>query len=158
MFSSRGMCKTRRIGVFEDVLQVNSSLEVNQIVPLNGSNAVSVEGYSNVDDFVVVNINLFEGSSINSEVFVADREYEVISIKIIHRSAGQALSNTVIRKVTANTTPILAQFLLDGANDTIQSAILPVVSIDKNEGIRVQLAGDVSGLSGCVITVVLKQL
>lgn len=158
MFSSRGMCQVRRTGVFEDVLQVKNSLEVNQIAPLKGSNSVNIDGYSNVDDFVVVNINLFEGSSLNSEVFVADREYEVISIKIIHRSAGQAFSNTVIRKVTANTTPILAQFLLDGANDTVQSAILPVVSIDKNEGIRVQVVGDISGLSGCVITVVLKQL
>ena len=102
MFSSRGMCQVRRTGVFEDVLQVKNSLEVNQIAPLKGNNSVNIDGYSNVDDFVVVNINLFEGSSLNSEVFVADREYEVISIKIIHRSAGQAFSNTVIRKVTVS--------------------------------------------------------
>lgn len=160
MFSSRGICQVRRTGFFADILQVKGTVEVNDIVPVSGS-AVNVEGYTNVDDLAVVNINLSEGDSLTSEVFVADRDYEVLAIKEIHVVAGQAGSTAVIRILSADgTTTLLANnILLDGANDTVQTAVLePIVNVNKGQGLRIQRLGDISGLSGCVITVVLKQL
>lgn len=161
MLSSRGICQVRKTGVFADVVQIKGNLEVNEIVPLKGSSAVNVEGYTNVDDLAVFNINLSEGDNLTSEVFVADRNYEVLAIKEIHVVAGQAGSTAVVRIVSSDGTSVVLanNILLDGANDTVQTAVLePVVNVNKGQGLRVQRLGDITDLSGCVITVVLKQL
>lgn len=163
MFSSRGMCQVRRTGVFEDILQVKGSLEVNDIVPLKGSNAVSVEGYTNVDDLVVVDVNLSEASVAMSNapyIFVADRPYEVLAVREIHSAGGQAGSDCRIRRISGGIAIVTNDIPLDGANDTTQVVGLTGIAnvLAKGDGLDLPTFGDTTGLSGCVITVILKQL
>lgn len=163
MFSSRGMCQVRRTGVFDDILQVKGSLEVNEIVPLKGSSSVSVSGYSNVDDLVVVDVNLSEASIAMSNapyIFVADRGYEILAVREIHRVAGQAGSDCRIRRISGGISVATNDIPLDGANDTTQSVGLTGLGsiLAEGDGLDLPTFGDTSGLSGCVITIVLKQL
>lgn len=163
MFSSRGMCQVRRTGVFEDVLQVKGSLEVNEIVPLKGSSSVKVEGYTNVDDLIVVDFNLSEASVAMSNapyIFVADRPYEVLAVREIHSSAGQAGSDCRIRRISGGIAIVTNDIPLDTANDTTQSGVLTGLAsvLATGDGLDLPIFGDTSGLGGCVITVILKQL
>lgn len=164
MFSSRGMCQVRRTGVFEDILQVKGNLEVNEIVPLKGSSAVSVQGYANVDDLVAVDVNLSEASVALSDhpyIFVADRGYEVLAVREIHRVAGQGGSQCIVQRVSdGSAVTTTNDIFLDGANDTTQTVGLTGLGsiLAKGDGLRLVVDGDTTDLSGCVITVILKQL
>ncbi len=165
MFSSRGLCQVRRTGVFEDVLQVKGSIEVNCIEPLKGNDSVKVEGYTAVDDLVSVSINLSEAvlvSSFTSFAYVADRPVEVLAIREIHRIASVANGEVSALKRLASGAADQALALnipVDGADDTtavVGGLVNPVLA--KGDAIFVNPTGVITNLSGGVLTFILKQL
>jgi len=164
MFSSRGMCANLRTGVFEDNLQVKGSVQVNNILPLNGTGTVSVQGYTAVDDLVCVSANLSEGSLTQNAtpyVFVADRAYTVLSVKEIHDSAGAvgSTADLVLRKSGSESTVITTPFDLTTADDTVQSATVNPLSVTlaKGDSLRIDATADFTGLVGCVVSIMLQQ-
>jgi len=165
MFSSRGMCSNLRTGVFEDNLQVKGSVQVNNILPVNCTGVVNVQGYTAVDDLVCVSANLSEGSLTQTAtpyVFVADRAYTVLSVKEIHDSAGAvgSTADLLLLKPSGFTTVITTPFDLTTADDTVQSATVNPLSVTlaKGDALLIDVSADFTGLGGCVVSIMLQQV
>jgi len=153
-----------------------SSLEGNVAIGSGANNTVSIFAEDGVDingsplaTDVVLSFNLSAAANvIDSNLFVADRAYQLVSVEEAHTVAGSDGSAVTldIKKCTgtqapsAGTTMLAATIDLKGAANTVQSPALSATAANTLLAAGDRLAMDITGtptaVAGVALTIVLR--
>lgn len=104
-----------------------------------------------------------DAGSVDAPVFVANRNYRVVSITEIHSVVGGASAALRVRKATGTTAPASgtalhgSNFDLTATINTTQTATVAAADalVKKGDKISLDFSGTLTGLAGCV-TIVLR--
>jgi len=142
-------CSNKRVGLFLGNLRAKK-IEVN---------CIKYGGGGLADNFVSVNFTFGVGT-LGSEgfFFVADRKYQVISVKEIHMAGPTVGTISVINRNGSGDSLITSDIDVSGAVDTGQTVTITNPVLVKEDLVLVRLNPSTGFLSGCLLSIILKVL
>jgi len=158
------LCYFKEDKLYENILNVKDTIYVNNIEGLD-ENDVIIEGYSETDEYMVVDINcseiIFGEHSGVLYGYIADRNVEVVAISEIHENGGQVGSEIAVQKrlLDLSSVPLIApNFDMDGGDQVYHPSVLVGANIQvlKGEAIFINSVGDITDVEGCVVSILLK--
>jgi hypothetical protein len=159
-------CAKSTVGLFESVLIVNDTINVNNIQPKTTGGSVVVAGHTPEVEFVMVDMNA-NGALLTASpslyAYVADRPVVVLSVREIHSvaSADEDSEINVLKRLVNGTAVNIITAPIDPsqAADVQQTTTLEAtanITLAKGYSIFITGTGTLAALEGCVISILLQ--